>query len=103
MTASVCKSIREKKIVDRLTKQWQIEHNPYYSDLMDFATERGFNYASQYDSLEGTLSSTDLNNGLLDEENDRLFRTQFMDEAIYLILKGLARMGEAERNGYKEA
>ena len=42
-----------------------------------------------YDDLKEMIRMENLNNGLNSEDNIKLFKTQFVDEAIYLILKGV--------------
>lgn len=42
--------------------------------------------------LQNKLRSINLNNGLTEEENEMLFNTVYVDEAIQLILKGLQSM-----------
>lgn len=44
------------------------------------------------------FSGTDLNNGLTPEENEMLARTPHVDQAMTLILRGMLRVAQTERN-----
>jgi len=89
ITSSVCRSIENKTLVDELTESWLLKNNPGYSELLKFALEKGSDYSNIFNSIKTLQSVNELNNGLSIEENNRLFKTQFIDEAIFLILKGV--------------
>lgn len=90
VTSSFCRSIQQETLVDELTRSWQINHNPGYNDLLEFASSKGYDYSGEYELISDTITNLKLNNGLSAEDNDRLFETEFIDEAIYLILKGIS-------------
>lgn len=89
VTSSVCKLILNGTISQELTEDWQICNNPGYKDLLDFCSSRDSKYSVDYRSLPGLIKSVDFNNGLSTEDNHRLFITPFIDEALYLVFKGL--------------
>ena len=72
-----------------LTLDWQIQNNSGYKDLLDFCISRGIQYSADYNLVIETIKSANLNNGLSKEENDRLFTTLYIDEALNLVFKGL--------------
>lgn len=90
----VCNAIEKEKskIPEQLTKEWQINSNGGYKMLLDYINNEDQAYFPDYDNLHEILKYQNLNNGLSKEENDKLFKTQFIDEAIYLILEGLDRL-----------
>ncbi len=61
----------------------------YNKDLLDLYTEADTWKDFMYDDLKEMIRMENLNNGLSNEDNIKLFKTQFVDEAIYLILKGV--------------
>jgi hypothetical protein len=89
VTSSVCKLIQNGTIPQELSEDWQICNNPGYKDLLDFCSSRDSQYSVDYLSLAGLIKDVDLNNGLSKEDNHRLFITPFIDEALYLVFKGL--------------
>lgn len=88
----VCNAIEKGKIPEQLTKEWQIKSNCDYKMLLDYINNEDQAYFLGYEKLHEKLNYQNLNNGLSKEENDKLFNTQFIDEAIYLILEGLDRL-----------
>lgn len=89
VVSDVCKIIETGQLPTKLTENWQIENNENYEDLLEYIKERGTNKYN-YDQLTEILKWEILeNNGLNQEENLRLFETPFIEEAIYLIIKGL--------------
>ncbi len=88
VTSSVCKII-EGAQSHMLNEEWQIQNNPGLKDMLDFGKNRKNDFCFDYNSLLDKLKFENLNNGLTNEDNKRLFATQFIDEAIFLILKGL--------------
>jgi len=92
VTASVCKAIQQKSIPKELTNDWQIENNAGYKELLEFSNSRNPQYAVNYDQMAEDLINAHLNNGLSVEENNKLFNTPFIDEALYLVFKGLTHV-----------
>lgn len=92
VTGNVCKFMQTKKMPEELSETWQIKNNSGYKDLLDYSSSRHKNYVADYDEMENSLKKAELNNGLTKVDNNRLFTTQFIDEAIYLIFKGLIKM-----------
>ncbi|MFA7123298.1 MAG: TIR domain-containing protein [Candidatus Delongbacteria bacterium] len=86
---SVCDSIENKSINEKITGKWQSENNAGYQSFLDYIDLEDKNYMPNYDSLVELLKFENLRNGLSKEENIKLFRTINNDEAIYLVLKGL--------------
>ncbi len=87
VTASICRAIEGQKMPDELTEAWQIENDPGYKSLLGcYAANESL---VDYGMVERVLKSADLNNGLSEQENGRLFTTPFIDETLHLVLKGL--------------
>jgi len=82
LTKSICEMISNKTVPKELTMEWQMENNEGYSELME-------KRMVDYDEITSTIMSYDFKNGLSLEDNEALFKTQFVDEAIYLIFKGM--------------
>jgi hypothetical protein len=89
VTASICKLIQNGTISQELTYDWQVQNNPGCKELLDFCSSRNVKYSVDYTSLTKILKIENLNNGLSKEDNYLLFNTPFIDEALYLIFKGL--------------
>ncbi|MFC5404657.1 TIR domain-containing protein [Cohnella soli] len=91
VTASVCQAIRSQSIPNELTKDWQVENNAGYKELLDLYCERNPDIID-YDKIAGSLVNLNLNNGLTEEDNLELFSTPFIDEALYLVFRGLQNL-----------
>ncbi|MEC1717791.1 TIR domain-containing protein [Schinkia azotoformans] len=92
VTASVCQLIQHQSIPEKLTVDWQKVNNAGYGEFLDFCSKRDPSYLVNYDSLVAKIRNGNLNNGLSEDENKRLFVTPFIDEAIYLVFKGITRI-----------
>ncbi|MEJ6080355.1 hypothetical protein MT391_17750 [Vibrio sp. 1-Bac 57] len=91
----VCKLLLETSIEEPLTEKWQLEQNENYGELQEYANK--FDKRVMYDEIVNTISATSVNklavaSGLRVEEYKQLMTTQFIDEAIYLCLKGLKQI-----------
>lgn len=84
---SVCEVIEGHDTPDILTLKWQMENNSGYKELLQYYEDNG--EAVSYTKIADNIRKINLNNGLSKEENIRLFHTPYVDEAIYLVLKGL--------------
>ncbi len=89
VTASVCKLIKTKELPKELTEEWQILNNPGYKEMLDVCLSRGIQYYTDYGLLVESLKGSDLKNGLSKDDNDKLFNTPFIEEALHLVFKGL--------------
>jgi hypothetical protein len=89
VTASICKSIQTQVMNNELTEAWQIQNNAGYMDLLSFMDSRGERYKVDYKAIEDKLKNAELNNGLSKDDNEKLFNTTFIDEAMHFIFKGL--------------
>ncbi len=89
ITASVCKVIQNKPTPQELTLNWQIQNNPGYKGLLEFCQSRDVQYSADYSLIIDIIRSANLNNGLCKADNDRLFITPYIDEALNLVFKGL--------------
>lgn len=81
-----------------LTVDYQLEHTPRYGELLEAARSRGT--VPDFDALVSTFRSTGMTglaNGLDEEENRRLTRTDDVDEVVALVLRGLHRLDELVR------
>lgn len=89
VTSSVCKLIQNGITPQELTLDWQIQNNSGYKELLDFCVSRDIKYSVDYNLIVENIKSANLNNGLCKEENDKLFTTPYIDEALNLVFKGL--------------
>jgi hypothetical protein len=89
VTASICKSIQTQVMNNELTEAWQIQNNAGYMDLLSFMDSRGERDKVDYKAIEDKLINAELNNGLSEEDNEKLFTTPFIDEAMQFVFKGL--------------
>lgn len=83
----VCELLQHNRCPDSLTEQWQESNNKGYRELLQNYDEKGEKL--DYLEIQNKLRYIELNNGLSTEENEILFNTVFVDEAVQLILKGL--------------
>lgn len=88
----VCNLILNDIIPEPLTENWQMLHNEGYSDLQKLARSRG--HVSNYVEISEVLKNLSILElasrcGLDENEYKRLMISPFIDECIYLILKGL--------------
>ncbi|OZQ77438.1 hypothetical protein CA596_07685 [Paenibacillus odorifer] len=91
ITASICEAIRNKFIPKELTKEWQIENNAGYKELLDLYEQRSPG-AINYEKISESILNIEFNNGLTEEENLKLFSTPFNDEALYFVFKGIRNL-----------
>lgn len=89
VTSSVCNLIQNEVPPQELTLDWQIHYNSGYKELLNFCSSRDEKYSINYNLLTDIIKYDNLNNGLSKEDNERLFTTPFIDEALNLIFKGL--------------
>lgn len=94
VTAKVCDLLLRKDIPIELTEWWQIEHNSGYASMIEFAKTKGAQYAPDYENITNAIKNADLKNGLTIDDNQRLFKTIFVDEALHLVIKGLKNLSE---------
>ncbi len=88
-TASLCQYIETGSAPEHVTKEWQINHNFGYRELLDFAEQLGKPYGDSYKLPK--LDFHSLDNGLDENDNKTLFHTVFIDEIIHLIQKGIKK------------
>ena len=89
VVSDVCKIIETGRAPMKLTADWQIKNNENHEDLLKYIEEQGvkkYKYNKLTDILKWERLET---NGLSKEENIDLFKTPFIEKAIYLIIKGL--------------
>lgn len=84
---SICELIEGANEVETLTEEWQINNNLGYSDILTRYEDN--NEKIDYSLIADQLKNIDLNNGLTSDENERLFNTVYVEEAVQLVLKGL--------------
>ena len=92
VTSSVCETIMTGTLAERLTQDWQIHNQQGYNALINYYTARGERNKFDYNELPALLKIEKMNNGLSVEDNIKLFKTHFIDEAIFLIFKGLKKL-----------
>lgn len=89
VVSDVCEIIETGQLPAKLTQDWQIKNNENYEDLLKYIDEQGMNkyeYNKLTDILKWEILET---NGLTEEENIELFKTPFIEKAVYLVIKGL--------------
>lgn len=92
LVGEVCKLILTNEVPETLTEAWQISHNEGYSDLQELARSCGHDsdYGLIAESIRKfSLSALSSRCGLDDDEYKCLMLSPFVDECVYLILKGL--------------
>lgn len=94
VTASVCRIIQSQCVPDKLTHDWQIRNNQGYKELLEYSLSKDSRYSINYDSLLEKFNNVDFRNGLTTEENERLFMTPYIEEALYLVLKGIKKLSK---------
>ena len=95
LTKKLCISIKNRKIEEEFTEEWQINHNNAYKDLQKIASQHGKH--TDYDNLKEVIENITIpilaeRTGLTNEEYERLMTTPFIDESIYLILKSIKNL-----------
>ncbi|ENX18142.1 hypothetical protein F895_00211 [Acinetobacter sp. CIP 64.2] len=88
----ICNSIVLNRVSEVLTQEWQEENDSDYKDFMAYLYGKSYNF--NYDELHQIIQSVTIESlanksGLNVDEYYRLINSQFIDEIIYLILKGL--------------
>lgn len=90
ITQNVCQLRETGTTKDCLTEEWQIRNNEQYRELLEYYDQAGEKI--DYEKAVSLICSADLKNGLTEEENVRLYRTVYVDEAVELVLKGMKRV-----------
>ena len=95
ITHKIAQSILNQSIEQEFTEKWQIEHNEGYSDLQQIAKDKSF--SAEYDEIKKLIVQLDIHalakqTGLTIAQYQRLMKTPFIDEAVHLILEGLASL-----------
>jgi len=95
VTGEVCQTITNRKISEQLTESWQITHNEGYQDLQNLA--RTFTHGANYKNIETILKSVQINvlasqAGLDLDDYTCLMQSPFLDQCVYLIIKGLRQL-----------
>lgn len=89
VSSSVCRFLETNVLPQKLTLEWQIRNNSGYQDVLEYYSDRmKLPYSDLYSFLD-ILRIDNLRNGLSKEDNLRLFNTPYIDEALYLVLKGI--------------
>lgn len=92
VTTNICNSIINGDLVPELSLDWQFNNNAGLKDIYEFSISQGIDYYDDYNNALDTLKIIDFKNGLSKEDNEKLFKTQYSDEAIQLILKGMTNL-----------
>lgn len=95
VVGDVCSLIMNNKVPEPLTENWQILHNEGYADLQKLACSHGHgcNYTKMIETIQDiTVYDLASRCGLNESEYKRLMISPFIDECIYLILKGLKEL-----------
>ncbi|MFU2090178.1 TIR domain-containing protein [Avibacterium avium] len=100
LTNILCQSILNKRMEEQFSEQWQVENNPGYYELQEFAKNFGFgvDYVVVKEQIESlTIDILAERSGLSLEDYTILMRTPFIDECVHLILKGLRNIKVEEK------
>lgn len=97
VSSRVCGLLMDSSTPEELTLDWQIKHNSGYNELINKISETpdctDINYKAIVKKIQNLgLEGISQNNGLTPEENIKLFKTQFAEEVILLILKGIENL-----------
>lgn len=92
VVGEVCSTIKNKSITEPLTEKWQQENNPGHASLQILAMEKG--HGADYGSIQTVLEQVEVKDlaersGLQVEEYQLLMSSPFVDECLFLVLKGL--------------
>ena len=92
IVGDVCSLLSTGKIPETLTEDWQIKHNAGYAELQSLAGSHG--HHCDYEKITDTISQSDIQElaaqcGLDIQDYKRLMESPFVDECVYLIMKGL--------------
>jgi len=96
VTSKVCRLLMGKPTKE-ITLNWQSKETSGYTELVKIINADNSNYNINYDNIVKKITDYGLkrisnNNGLSESDNKRLFITPFIDEAIFLIFKGLKKI-----------
>jgi hypothetical protein len=92
---NVCRVMLGKDVPEGLTEEWQISHNTSYSDIQAIAKTHGHecDYTEIVQLLkQQAISDLAVRCGLSEQEYITIMRSQFIDECLYLVLKGLKNL-----------
>ena len=92
IVGDVCSGILNDDVPDSLTEDWQISHNEGYAELQKIAHTHG--RSSDYEAIARTIRQLKISEiaaraGLEELEYRKLMSSPFVDECVYLVLKGL--------------
>lgn len=92
ITRDICMAIKDNYIPEVLTLDWQLANNQGYNELVQYLSMKG--YDTNYPDIVSMIKSIDINQlastaGLSLLDYKKLMETPFIDEIIYLILKGM--------------
>jgi len=92
VVGDVCEAILEEHIPVTLTEDWQLTNNAGYADLQLIAKNDG--HYSDYTEIGRLIQKIKVSEladrcGLCEAEYKRLMVSPFIDECVYMILKGL--------------
>lgn len=96
----VCKTITNKTITEPLTEHWQITNNAGYFDLQERAKQKELN--ADYSNIKFFLENISINqlaisSGLNVDDYQRLMESPFVDECVYIVIKGLKALVDASK------
>jgi hypothetical protein len=94
VTSALCKSIFHSRLVEELSLEWQFNNTPGLKEIYDYSKGRNKDFFKDYEKMIDIIKDVDLRNGLSVEDNVKLFETQYSDEAIRLVLKGLKELSK---------
>lgn len=92
---NVCSILLKKGVPEALTEEWQVTHNAGYSDVQNIAKTHG--HECDYNAVIDMLHKQNISDlasrcGLSEDEYITVMCSPFIDECLYLILRGLKNL-----------
>lgn len=99
VVGNVCSALLDNDVPEALTEEWQISHNAGYSDVQAIAKSHG--HECEYTTIVQALKQQKLSDlaarcGLSEDEYIQVMRSQFIDECLHLVLKGLKNLSNGK-------
>jgi len=95
IVSDICKVLLNEVVPDTLTEEWQKINNSNYSELQKLAMT--YDHNCNYQEIISILQNINLrdlakNAGLCEDEYRHLMLTPFIDECVYILMKGLKKL-----------
>lgn len=99
ITSKVCKLLVTGNIPEELSLEWQQNHTSGYKKIVELfeqdPDESNIDYSAIIDEISNLgICELSKNNGLTEDQNKRLFESEFIDEIVLLILEGIKNVNK---------